>query len=506
MSRNYGAWATPPAPIPAEAITRKESADVLVLGAGMAGVACALRAAEMGAKVIVLEKMATWSGRGGNIGVANSSFMKSQGIENDPAVLTREWVKRCANRCDEAVVWRFMHESPRAMDWLLDIVQRPDYNCRPALNGSHYVGDTYYEYYGSHRFFGGPMEKKGARSGGPDSVNAMYSEAVKLGVQFIFSTPAEQLIKEDGRVVGAYGKSSDGYIEVRASRGVVLATGDISGNEDMCDDLCPDANKCPTVYFPKGGNMGDGHKMGYWAGGSFDDGPFPMILHTQAYHFRNYGFLYVKPDGKRFMNEDTHVQGKSVAVIREREQYAWSIMDANWPEQVPESYKYGGGLFWSDDYEYGNPSFVKEDEEKMLNWGLQRGVVVQADTPEELAEKMGVPADTFAATLARYNELAKKGVDEDFGKRSELMMPINKAPYYAMKFGPAVLAVVGGFKVDREMHVLDANGDAVEGLYAIGNTSGGKYGVDYPLVICGNSHGTALTFGFLVGEQLGSEK
>ncbi len=98
------------------------------------------------------------------------------------------------------------------------------------------------------------------------------------------------------------------------------------------------------------------------------------------------------------------------------------------------------------------------------------------------------------------------GRDEDFGKRKELLIPINKPPYYGLKFGPAVLAVVGGLRVDTKMRVLDEDGAAVEGLYAIGNAAGGRYGVDYPLVICGNSHGTALTFGYLLGKHLGGAR
>jgi len=486
-------------------ISETISADVVILGAGIAGVSCALRAAQTGADVLVLEKSAGWSGRGGNIGVANSSFMKEQGYENDIEEVAREWIKRCGNRCDERILWLYLKNGARAMDWLIEIMTSPEYNARPALQGCFYRGGTYREIIGSHRFFDGPMAKKGMRAGGADAVYAMYCEAVKLGARFLFNTPALQLMKENDRVTGAFAQKGDGgYLLAKVERGVVIATGDIGGNRAMCEDLSPTANRCAVnAYTPKGGNNGDGHRMGLWAGGSLEDDPFPTIMHTQAYHFANYCFLFVRPDGLRFMNEDNYVQGKSVAILRERLTYAWAIADSGWREKIPATLPYGGGLFWGQDCEIGGSVFDPDIEWENFERGMQRGLVVSADTPEELASKMDVPARAFAETFKRYNEMAARGKDDDFGKRKELMIPLGSPPYYGMKFGPAVLAVAGGLRVDTEMRVLNENGAPVGGLYAIGNAAGGRYGVDYPILIAGNSHGTALTFGFLLGEALG---
>lgn len=495
----WGDWANPPPPIGPGQVRQVLETDVAVLGAGMAGVSCALRAAQCGAEVLVLEKGASWSGRGGNIGVAASSYMKACGIENDLEAIAREWIKRCGNRCDERILWRFLRNSGRAMDWLLDIAAK--YGARPALQGCAYRGETYREYYGSHRLFGGPMEKKGMRAGGADAVYAMYSESLRHGARYLFKTPAVQLLKEEGRVTGVYGELEEGgYVLVRARRGVVLATGDIGGNEAMCADLAPLANRCPVKYTA---GAGDGHRLGLWAGGAFEETPFPLIIHPQAYHFSSFCFLFVKPDGTRFMNEDTNVQGKCLRILCEGETFAWSILDSAWREKIPQTLPYGGGISWDQDFELGGAPFNPETEQKALERGMARGHVVAAETPEELAEKMGVPVRTFVETFRRYNDLARKGVDEDFGKRRELLIPLDTPPYYGLKFGPALLAVVGGLRVDPDMRVLDQSGAPIPGLYAVGNVAGGRYGVDYPMVINGTSHGTALTFGFLVGELLG---
>ena len=202
INSRWGAWSAEPEAVPEEKLTRKYTADVVVIGGGIAGVSCALRAAQTGADVLVLEKSGSWSARGGNIGVANSSFMRSKGYVNDKAAVAREWIMRCGNRCDEKILWLYLNEGERAMDWLVDIITRPEYGARPVLQGNAYKGETYYEIPGSHRFFDGPMAKKGARAGAADAVFAMYSEAVKLGVRFLFHCPAEQLRCEAGKVTG----------------------------------------------------------------------------------------------------------------------------------------------------------------------------------------------------------------------------------------------------------------------------------------------------------------
>ncbi len=498
----WGGWAESPLPIAKEDIKRSFNCDVLILGAGISGIACALRAAQNGLKVIVMEKGAKWSARGGNIGVAGSSYMKSMGYENDIDALAREWIKRCGNRCSEELVWLYFRKSGDAMDWLLDIVTGPEYGARPELQACIYNGETYREHFGSHRIFDGPMAKKGLRPGAADAVYAMYCESLKLGVDFLFNCPACQLIKDNDRVVGAIGKAADGYTEVRASKGVVIATGDISGNEEMCSDLAPQANLCPRIYTPVGQNTGDGHRLGLWAGGAFETTPFPLMLHPQAYFFSTLCFLFVDPKGRRFMNEDNYIQGKCNALLSRNLSHAWSIVDSDWPAKVPATLPYGGGIFWDIDHAPDETNFPTEKFSGMLERGIKAGTVHVADSFEELAEKMNVPVESFMASVNRYNTLARTGHDEDFGKRAELLIGLDKPPYYALKFGPAVLTVVGGLKVDARMNVLDEYGECVDGLYAIGNAAGGRYGVDYPMLIPGNSHGTALTFGYLLGNYL----
>jgi fumarate reductase flavoprotein subunit len=126
----------------------------------------------------------------------------------------------------------------------------------------------------------------------------------------------------------------------------------------------------------------------------------------------------------------------------------------------------------------------------------------RSHTIEELAEKIGVPVETFKETVERYNEVAKAKKDTDFGKRPELLTTIEEPPFYALKFGGALLTVNGGVNVDTNLQVLDKEYKPIPGLYAVGNTAGGLYGVDYPTIIPGNSHGRALTWGYVAGKTV----
>ncbi|MAU08392.1 MAG: FAD-binding dehydrogenase [Anaerolineaceae bacterium] len=494
-------WETAPDPISDDDIVETIETDVVVVGAGFAGTTAALSSAENGAKVVVIEKASTWSGRGGGIGVFESKMMRDAGIELDKAEIAREWIEMCGNRAKESLIWTFLNNSGEAMDWWLDKAEPT--GVTGIIWGGNYKGPTYTEYPCYHMFFGGPAAAAG-KNPGAELANLMYDESLKEDVTYYFNTPGEQLIKEDGRVVGVIGKSEDGYKKFVASKGVILATGDIGGNEEMCEAYAPlalEANQ--SDYTPIGVNTGDGHKMGLWAGGAIQDTPFPTMLHPQAFSWIQYCFLFVNQRGQRFMNEDSWVQAKSLQTLNQPDNpWAYSIFDANWPEYVPQTVGIGGGMFWDSFRAYGTEWTPDGDRATIEGYIEDGDWGWKADTLEELAEKIGVPADEFVATVERYNALVEEGQDTDYGKRAELLFPIDEPPYYALKFGGALLTVVGGLDIDTQMRVLDADQNVVPGLYAVGNVSGSLYGQDYPIQVPGNSHGRCLTWGYLAGKAI----
>ncbi|MBR3004680.1 MAG: FAD-binding protein, partial [Lachnospiraceae bacterium] len=412
----------------------------------------------------------------------------------------RQWIVMSGNNIDQELLWTFLTRSKEAMDWLLPITEAD--GLAPRLVDCIYPIAPYKEYYGAHSF-----PPKGNIRGNYVS-KALYEHAKKLGIQCRFNTPVKQLIKDDaGRVCGAYAQGENGIIRINAKYGVVLATGDIGGDEEMCRAYAPDALRTlASEYVPAGCNTGDGHKMALWAGAAMAEEVFPLMMHPQHYAWCNYCSLFVNKNGKRFMNEDIYVQGRATSVMRQPEGYCYSILSGDYAEQVMDSLKYGGGILWGNaGLKYGETLNIATDF-LSVERALKEGNALKADTIEGLADLMDVDKDEFLKTFAEYNELCEKGRDTQFGKRKELLYPLKEGPFYAVKIGADLLVVVGGVSIDTKMHALDKNKKPIDGLFAVGDTTGGIYGHEYVTTILGNSHGRALTWGYIAAETISTEK
>ena len=483
---------TPPPPVPETEITETVTADIVIVGAGLSGLCAALRASELGAKVAVIEKTNSWNVRGGHIGAANSKAWREAGVVNDKKELAREWIAACGNRALEEQVWLFINSSEEAMNWLID--REAAHGITPRLVGARYTGTAYTERYGAHLFMGKQ------RNAIAEAAGNIHNDSVALGARYYFSTPGKYLEKENGRITAVIAGAPGMYMRFLAEKGVILATGDIHGDEEMLEAYCPIFLKVTqSQYSPPGANTGDGHKMGLWAGGVMEEAPLPTVMHPQGYSRMQAFFLFVNIFGDRFMNEDTWCQAKSLNVLKQpgNADYAFSIFDADHIEQMVAGMPYSGGMFNDNSAStYGVP-FTGEMERGFVETGLKNGTVVVADNICDLARMIEIAPEKLQATVDRYNKLVEMKDDPDFGKRPELLFPIRKPPFYASKFGPARLVVMGGILVDTQLRVVDQNRDPIPGLFAVGNVAGGLYGVDYPTIIPGTGHGRAVTWGYL---------
>ncbi|MBN1191962.1 MAG: FAD-dependent oxidoreductase [Dehalococcoidales bacterium] len=498
MSEKYEFEAPPPL-IPQRDIQKVLDTEVVVVGAGVSGLAAALSSVEAGAKTVLLEKDSSYNQRGLHIAAFASRLQKQAGIkiDKDQVIYTiMEWggyrgnqniVKLWADNCDEM------------MDWLLDLAEAAD--VQVVIDPT--VKSWYFPHYPLIHVFMPKFQETLAEM--------LLSYGRQKGVDFHFETPAVRLIRgEKGRVSGVIAREKNGdYLQVNASKGVVLCSGDYGGDPDMLKKYCWPALSNLRSQYPrtvKSGkivNTGDGHKMAMWVGAAIDEAPHCAMLFDWAVFkkdmFFNLGrqpWLYVNSEGKRFMNEDLPWGYECAQIMQQTGNIAWPVWDSKWEDEVVKMHSQCCKNMGPPTYLW-HPDWLKE--------ALKNGDVVTADTIPQLAEKMGVPADTFSATVDRYNELVKGGKDLDYGKHSDRLTPIDKPPFYSCKFEAIYMVILSGLKIDTNLQVLDTEKNPIPGLYAAGNTSGSFFAYQYPTTVPGLTHSRALTFGRLAGKNAASQ-
>ena len=504
-SEGKSSWRTAPSPIADDDISSTEEADVVVIGGGIGGVCVAASAAENGLSVIVLEKNESPRMTGLDFGCVNPSIAKEAGLElneDDIYRMTREWVHMSANRARADIILKFIRNSGPALDWLSE--KASVYGCTPVLAAMKSESDTYFNYIRPIEFHNGPLFDIDSGSYGVNDIIALLRDEIESsGGRYLTKVAATQLEKNGSRVQSVIATAADGQqVRYTGTKGVVLCTGDFGGDADMMNELtCFDFDSYDAAGFMvQSLGTGDGIKMGLWSGGTFQMGPQPLMVLPQTYP---YFYLRVNDRGERFCNEDCDSVNMCIGQLQQHEGKAWAIWDAKWPDEIPASLEVSGGMSWDQDFRiYGDP-WSKEAEEATFAWETDMGNLVTADTLEELAELTGISYGGLKETVDRYNELVEGGIDLDFGKRSELMTSITQPPYYALRMMTNVCVSVGGLQVDTNSQVLDQLGAPIDGLYAVGNTAGGLFGVDYnEAPVPGVSLGRCVTFGKLLGEHL----
>jgi len=524
------AWLGTEPEIPDGRIAEERAADVVIVGAGLAGLTTARAASEHGTSVLVMERASTWQCRSGQYGTIGNRYQRELGITFDKNEAILENMKQMGYRSDQRM-WKYWADHSGAdFDWMLDLA--------PAV---HLMKETDTELDRTKinlmmMHYPLPEGYNRAEENSPTYPTVMtllpsqeplltlvYEKCLAQGCKFIFATRAQKLIREDGdgRVTAVVGEDIHGkFVKCTARKAVVLATGDYGNNKEMMSYFVPWAVDYLNVFpnrdaWDSPTNTGDGHKMAAWVGGKIEDGPHAPMIHTLGGPLGVDAYLLLNDDGKRFVNEDIGGQQLSCAIYRQRSDYAWQIFDANFPEQlgamgishgsvnhcVPaaENPKLPPDCQWA----IGRTSYTSvEDVEKTPG-------LVRADTLEELAAALASerPAvqRTILSEIARYNALAHAHLDTDFGKASKRLFPIEKPPFSAGKMlGGALLVNMGGLTVNPEDgNVLDRGYHGIPGLYAVGNTQGGRFVGDYPVVTAGVSHAFALVYGRLVGNVVG---
>lgn len=504
-------WRKAPAPI--TSYSKTVETDVLVVGAGNGGLFAACAAAEKGAKVIVLERNAMVGIGREWIGGIGSRIQKAKGLVPDKHEVIEEVCRYASHRVDQRLIRLWAEQSGPTIDWLESIAKEAGVSMVLETDTGEAMHGVYRTY---------PIQHNLQNDAGlVKSSEILKKKAVELGVSILFETPLSQLIRETAgsrRVIGAVSATKSGNIRFLAKKGVILATGGYSDNMDMLQEENAVAVKSCSASASSVGSKGDGIKAATWIGAAKDDVPTVMIfdrgglpvgaptgnLKTGLFlHMGSQPFLKVNLKGERFCNESVPYDFIVHAASLEKGDSYLMLWDADWKAHTRKFHTIGCSRIQPSPSESKLLLFSEAATEQYhKNVCIPAKVVVEAGTIEELADKLGVPRDTLAGTVKRYNELCAKGADEDFGKESYRMLPLLKPPFRAGHLAGQLLCTLDGLSVNTKLQVLDVEGNPIDGLYAVGNDSGGFFSGNYPEYLVGIACGRTITFGRIAGQTV----
>lgn len=488
------------ASIPRKEGSSTKECDVVVVGAGAAGLMAALKLSEAGKKVIVVEK-------------APSASMSNFSMCGGPAACETKLQEQEGETVSLDTLFGYMYDFSRTS--VNGALLR---NCvagtSDALNSMIDLGmpmSLWPDMYGN-----GFRARHYLESEGEERVAPLVQAIEAAGGEFLYSTGGEKVIMEDSAVRGL---QTDKGVDVLAPN-VVVCTGGFLGGEDMQMQVFN------TPVFSLGNSLSDGTgiNMVLDAGGALDRNfailgnecgavaaattgrPFTEDWHNvnEHYGYWLFGGLYTDTAGERFIDEG-RIAEFPLAIGGEalvRAGKAYIVMDADYYEAVK-----GDGIFaylgepesWVSGPEADYYKTTPENAETHLQQAIDEGWGCKADTVAELAEKFSL--DALEATVERYNGFCEAGVDSDFGKDAAFLKPVKTAPFYAFEYVPSAWGTNGGVKVDSHLRAMDAENNPIPGLYVAGVDQGSAYCVPY-YTNPGASVGLALGSGVYVAEEI----
>ncbi len=478
-------------------------ADVVIVGAGAAGLQAALNLCRDGKKVIIVEKAASaYASNFAMCGGPTACGTNIQAAENATVTLD--------------TIFDHMYDFSRGS--VNGRLLRKVLSCTgKAINTMDDLGipmflmeDTYgVGFRGRHMFMADGIER----------IDPLKNDIEANGGKFIFSTAVSEIVMKDGHAVGVKGKSGDKVIEVDASA-VLVCTGGFLGGEDMQKE------HFNTTVFPLGNTLSDGTgiKMIQAAGGVLDRNfavlgnecgavskattswPFTpeWFNKNEHYGYWLFGGLYVDPSGERFVNEGDVAKFPLAkggeAILRAGKAYV--IMDDKYYQGVKANGIYatlGQPEEWVSGAEADYYRTTEENADAHLHQAIDEGWAIKADSIEEIAEKFGL--SYLPETVKTYNEYCAAGKDDDFGKPACFLYPVEHGPFYAFEYVPSAWGTNGGVKVDSHLRALDSDNLFIPGLYVAGVDAGSMYSSPY-YDNEGSSVGLAVGSGVLAAKEI----
>ncbi len=461
------------------------NADIAIVGAGAAGQTAAIRASELGKKVVLLEKMPFAGGaaavNGGTVVIQGSKIQKDAGVKDDsPAIMTEDYIKNGHNLNDRRMLELYVNNVGPMVDWATTYA---------GMKLNTKAGFTNEAEHSKPRVMRWIDGAQGA-------TRYFKAAVAKSGTKLLLGTPAKELIVKDGKVVGVKAQGSDGTVYTINAPAVILTTGGFGANKGMLS-----GNLKNALYYGVKSSNGEGHQMAmkigaktqmmdlgkiYPNGMEVAPGIAKSTIWSNKAAFEDNAGIMVNKAGKRVISElDTNHNIKN------------------------EEVKQGGKLFILMDAPSYQAFLTKLsitgiNKADMDKWLAQDGkgypIVVKADTIEAVANKAGVNGAELAKTVAKYNGYVKAGKDADFNRPAKFMKKQVAAvgPYYIVEQQPRFATTMGGVVTNDKLNVVDKNNKPIPGLFAAGELVGGAMGDDSPP---GGNMAWAMTSGKLAAEQ-----
>jgi uncharacterized protein with FMN-binding domain/succinate dehydrogenase/fumarate reductase flavoprotein subunit len=521
--KDDGDWLGKPPEINEKDIVATNTTDILVIGCGTGGMVAVATAAEAGAKVIGIDRFAVGTGVRTFIGALDSRYEKKAGAHIDKFDMIRMASEYSGGHIQPELIRLWCDESGATVDWYGDRLAERGVELwyQPEDKNEHCRFQLFPV--GHRARFTGSNDGKGHEL---DGSKVLYDYAVRHGARFDYNMKMVKLEKKNGRVTGCIAENGDGkYVRYIANRGTIVCTGGYSKNFRMLKALQPWNTRIIGRSDSMPGSWGEGIRACLWAGAKMDEThslmifdrcalrrdqePGPETTEAQAgglFWMGSQPWLKVNADGKRFFNESGNYAGILHSDEYQKGHCHYTIFDSTWPSQAKQFKMHGCSRLFP--FENGADPMIpcKVIEEQMLPQLVKDGYVQKADTIEELAEKLGLPKAQLKATVDRYNKMAEKGEDTDFGKEAFRLLPVAKPPFYGAKNTGLVLCTMDGIQINTHMNAIDIEGNPIPGLYVVGNDSGGFFSNDYPSLVTGMACGRTITFARHVARELAKGK
>lgn len=446
--------------------------DVIVVGAGGAGMIAAIEAKSQGANVAIIEKNPFAGGNtlvsGGEFNAPNSWVQGMMGVEDSVEQYFQDTMSGGDYKGNEELVRIMAENIAEDGEWLRDYVEVEFIEDYLMHFGGHTVPRAIYPIGGS----------------GIELIQKLERKVHEMEIPLYKKIKANELMVDDNnRVIGVKTENSEGKtVHYYGEKGVVLTTGGFGGNIEMVQkysDVIDDRYKSTNQK----GATGDGIVLAQEIGAAVTDMEYiqtyptcnPLTGHlSYVADTRFDGAILVNKSGERFVEEMDRRDVISEGILAQEESLGYLV----WDKTIKEN--------------SNMDSYVTEFENME-----KQGLIVKADTIEEAAEFFDIDVETLKKTIQRYNSFVEKGEDEDFQRRGNLVA-LKEGPYYIQQVKPAIHHTMGGLKINGNAQVVSTEGDWIEGLYAAGEVTGGIHGKNR---LGGNAISDLIVFGRIAGRN-----